>query len=162
VTVAAFEVLAARPCGDLLDVDVTVTCSTGTYVRALARDLGVSLGVGGHLTRLRRTRSGHYDLSQARTLDQLAEAAASPGNVASLVMPMASAAEAGFPSWRLTAEQARSLAFGSRLPGAGLPDGPVAAFSPEGSLVALVEQRGDLVKPLAVFTDPPAPGTQTP
>ncbi|HEV2372036.1 MAG TPA: tRNA pseudouridine(55) synthase TruB [Streptosporangiaceae bacterium] len=150
VTVAAFEVLTARCENDLLDVEVTVTCSSGTYVRALARDLGEALGVGGHLTRLRRRRVGHYDLSQARTLDQLAEAAASD-----LVMPMSVAAAAAFPSWHLTQDQARSLAFGSKLPGAGLPGGPVAALSPDGGLVALVEERAGVVRPVAVFAEPP-------
>jgi tRNA pseudouridine55 synthase len=73
VTVSAFDVLAVRrPAPDLLDLDVAVTCSTGTYVRALARDLGVELGVGGHLTALRRTRVGGFDLTAARTLDELA------------------------------------------------------------------------------------------
>lgn len=63
VTVSAFDVLDARRSGEVVDVDVTVTCSSGTYIRALARDLGAALGVGGHLTALRRTRVGPYDLS---------------------------------------------------------------------------------------------------
>ena len=74
VTVSAFDVLAVRrPTPDLLDLDVAVSCSTGTYVRALARDLGAALGVGGHLTALRRTRVGPFGLDEARTLDELAE-----------------------------------------------------------------------------------------
>ena len=74
VTVWSFTVQALRPApGDLLDVDVEVRCSSGTYIRALARDMGDALGVGGHLTRLRRTRVGPYDLSAAHGLDELAE-----------------------------------------------------------------------------------------
>ncbi len=74
VTVSRFEALAFRRVGELLDVDVTVECSSGTYVRALARDLGAALGVGGHLTALRRTRVGPFTLDVARTLDDLADA----------------------------------------------------------------------------------------
>src|SRR5205085_10815743 len=72
VTVRVFDVLAQRrPTPDLVDLDVHVECSSGTYVRALARDLGAALGVGGHLTALRRTRSGRFDLPTARTLKEL-------------------------------------------------------------------------------------------
>ena len=67
VTVHEFEVPDIRGQGDVIDVDAVVTCSSGTYIRALARDLGAGLGVGGHLTALRRTRVGPYDLSLART-----------------------------------------------------------------------------------------------
>ncbi|MGW2220149.1 tRNA pseudouridine(55) synthase TruB, partial [Nonomuraea sp. NPDC001684] len=73
VTVYGFDVLDIRAAGDVVDVDAVVTCSSGTYIRALARDLGAALGVGGHLTSLRRTRVGPYDLSLARGIDQLAE-----------------------------------------------------------------------------------------
>src|SRR5262249_60875365 len=73
VTVHEFTISDPRPAGPgLLDVTAAVRCSSGTYVRALARDLGESLGVGGHLTMLRRTRVGPYDLSQANGLDELA------------------------------------------------------------------------------------------
>ncbi len=71
VTVARFDVLTIRREGDLVDVDVVVDCSTGTYVRALARDLGVALEVGGHLTALRRTRVGPFGLELAHTLEEL-------------------------------------------------------------------------------------------
>ncbi len=74
VTVSMFAVEQLRPAGDVLDVDVRVTCSSGTYIRALARDLGAALGVGGHLIALRRTRVGPYLISQAVTLEQLAAA----------------------------------------------------------------------------------------
>ena len=93
--------------GELLDVDATVRCSSGTYIRALARDLGAALGTGGHLTRLRRTRVGGYRIEDARTLEQLA------GRFE--VLPLAQAAAAAFPSRTLTADEARRLAHGGRL-----------------------------------------------
>ena len=110
VTVYEFAVTGLRRTkGDgLLDLDATIRCSSGTYIRALARDLGAALGTGGHLTRLRRTRVGGYDLEQARTLDQLAERFE--------VLPLAQAASAAFPGRNLTADEARRLAHGGRLP----------------------------------------------
>jgi tRNA pseudouridine55 synthase len=134
---------AASTPGDLLDVDVEVRCSSGTYIRALARDMGDALGVGGHLTRLRRTRVGPYDLSAAHGLDELAEHLT--------VLPLAEAAAAAFGVRELTAEEARSLSHGGRLPGLGGPAGPVAAFGPDGTLIALVEEKDGVARPLAVF-----------
>ena len=97
MTVWSFTVQAVRPAaGDLLDVDVVVRCSSGTYIRALARDMGDALGVGGHLTRLRRTRVGPYDLSAAHGLDELADQLT--------VLPLAEAAAAAFPVRELTAD----------------------------------------------------------
>jgi tRNA pseudouridine55 synthase len=144
VTVRALDIVAVHRLGDLLDADVTVTCSSGTYIRALARDLGAALGVGGHLTVLRRTRVGPYRIGSARTLDQLA---------ASFEMiPLDDAAAAAFPRRDLTAEQARLVAHGGRLPGSGMPGpGPVAAFGPDGALIALLTEEGGQARPLAVF-----------
>jgi tRNA pseudouridine55 synthase len=133
---------AAAP-GDLLDVAVEVRCSSGTYVRALARDMGEALGVGGHLTRLRRTRVGPYDLRAAHTLDELADELT--------VLPLAEAAAAAFPARELTADETRSLSHGGRLPGAGAETGPVAAFGPDGTLIALVQEKDGVARPLAVF-----------
>lgn len=154
VTVARFEVGELRhvagPDGTpVVDVDVTVECSSGTYVRALARDLGAALGVGGHLTALRRTRVGGYGLEVARTLDELA---ATPDDVPLTVLPLADAARATFPVRDLTADEARALSYGQTI--ARDPDGPtgtVAAISPDGELVALVERRGPGVRPVLVF-----------
>jgi tRNA pseudouridine55 synthase len=143
VTVREFAVLDVRRHGDVIDVDASVSCSSGTYIRALARDLGASLGCGGHLTALRRTRVGPYDLSAARTLDQLAEKPE--------ILPMGEAVAAVFPRRDVTAEDARKVAHGGRLPAAGLGPGPVGVFAPDGTLLALVEERGGLAKPLAVF-----------
>jgi tRNA pseudouridine55 synthase len=152
VTVWSFTVQAVRPVpdsapgdrpGDLLDADVEVRCSSGTYIRALARDMGDALGVGGHLTRLRRTRVGPYDLSAAHELDELAARLT--------VLPLAEAAAAAFPVRELTDEQARSLSHGGRLPGLGGEAGPVAAFGPDGTLIALVQENDGVARPLAVF-----------
>ena len=143
VTVREFSVLAVRRQAGLLDADVRVTCSSGTYIRALARDLGAALGTGGHLTRLRRTRVGPYREDDARTLGQLAEALD--------VRPLAEAAAAAFPRLDVTAEQAEQLAHGGRLPARGLGEGPAAAFGPDGSFIALVTEEADVCRPLAVF-----------
>ena len=153
VTVREFTVTAIRPAGDLLDVDVTVRCSSGTYIRALARDLGHELGTGGHLTRLRRTRVGGYGLEGAQTLEQLAERFE--------VLPLAQAASAAFPRRDLSAEEARRLAHGGRLAPAGpgaapavaaTPEHPTAAYAPDGSLVALLTEQHGQARPLVVFS----------
>ena len=143
VTVHGFTVTGVRRDGDLIDVDATVSCSSGTYIRALARDLGASLGCGGHLTRLRRTRVGPYDLGRARTLDELA------GKLE--ILPMNEAVAAAFPRRDVSADDARKVAHGGRLPAVGLGPGPVGVFDPDGALLALVEERGGAAKPLAVF-----------
>jgi tRNA pseudouridine55 synthase len=147
VTVRMFTIGALRPAGDLLDVDVSVTCSSGTYIRALARDLGAALGVGGHLTMLRRTRVGPYDLSAAHGLDDLAASLA--------LIPLAQAAADAFPSRQLTGEQAAALSHGGMLtvpgPAPGGGAGPVAAFGPDGTFIALVTEERGRARPLAVF-----------
>jgi tRNA pseudouridine55 synthase len=143
VTVSTFAVSAVRRAGDVLDVDVSVVCSSGTYVRALARDLGAALGVGGHLTALRRTRVGPYALADARTLESLASRFD--------VLPLADAVRRAFPARSVSAEQARVVAHGGRLAGAGL-GGPVGVFGPDGEVLALVEERNGLAHPLVVFS----------
>ncbi|MBV6702149.1 tRNA pseudouridine(55) synthase TruB [Kitasatospora aureofaciens] len=143
---------AAEDGTPVIDLDVTVECSSGTYIRALARDLGAGLGVGGHLTALRRTKVGPYSVESARTLEQL-EAAVTSGSAAGLeVMPIADAAAAAFPRWDLDAGQAEKLSHGARLkaPGLGV-DGPIAVFGPDGRFLALVEETGGQAKPVAVF-----------
>jgi tRNA pseudouridine55 synthase len=147
VTVREFTVHDIRRDGGLLDADVSVTCSSGTYIRALARDLGTALGTGGHLTRLRRTRVGGYREEQARGLDDLA--------AAFTVLPLAQAAAAAFPRLDVPAEQAARLAHGGRLPApaaATAGDGPVAAFGPDGTFIALLTEEAGGYRPLAVFT----------
>ncbi|MFD7996525.1 tRNA pseudouridine(55) synthase TruB [Streptomyces mexicanus] len=150
VTVSSFRVHDVRDAvaedgTPVLDLVVSVVCSSGTYIRALARDLGADLGVGGHLTALRRTRVGPYRLDGARTLDQLQQELA--------IMPIAQAAAAAFPRWDVDARRARLLTNGVRLE---MPDeyagrGPVAVFDPEGRFLALVEAHRGKAKSLAVF-----------
>jgi tRNA pseudouridine55 synthase len=139
VTVSRFDVLARR--GD--DIDVAVTCSTGTYVRALARDVGAALGVGAHLTALRRTRIGGVRIDDARTLDQLAAEFA--------VVPLASALTTAFPVRVLTDEEVFRVARGQRIEVAEMGPGPVAALAGDGTAVALLEQRDGGVRSLVVF-----------
>jgi tRNA pseudouridine55 synthase len=246
VTIYEFRVTASRREGDFLDVDATVRCSSGTYIRALARDLGRALGTGGHLTALRRTAVGPYTLTQAHTLETLetkntsperplvspAPQATSPdlaggaapeaqpagtsmeartaaeSSGAPWVTPLAEAAAAAFPRLDLTAADARRLAQGARLPlpaswpggtqgpnrtgpaahkatSSGLvarrdnddsalsaarperegaaggvpavresaPGTPIAAFDPDGTLVALVTAEAGRLRSLAVFVD---------
>ncbi|WP_353809437.1 tRNA pseudouridine(55) synthase TruB [Agromyces sp. SYSU T00194] len=146
VTVHAFEVEAERRGEGWIDLDVVVDCSSGTYIRALARDLGAGLGVGGHLTRLRRTRVGPFDVADAVVL---ADDTDVPG---ALIAP-ADAASRVLPRVDVDAVQATDLGHGKRVaidPGAR---GPFAAVDPVGRLVAIVERRGGA---LAVVTGFPA------
>jgi tRNA pseudouridine55 synthase len=143
VTVYDFAVRAVRRTGERIDVDASITCSSGTYIRALARDLGAALGTGGHLTALRRTRVGPYDLSMAKTIEQLTERLD--------VLPLADAVAAAFPRRDVSADDARRIAHGVRLPSVGLGPGPVGVFGPDGALLALVEEQGPVARSLAVF-----------
>ncbi|MFI2752724.1 tRNA pseudouridine(55) synthase TruB [Cellulomonas sp. P22] len=156
VTVSRFTLDAVRPVPAgtdgpaALDLDVTVVCSSGTYIRALARDLGARLGVGGHLTALRRTRVGGYPIAIARTLDELAEW---PADTPLDVLPLADAARATFPVRDLTPAEATALSFGKRIDADTVRSepGPVAALAPDGELVALLETRGAHACPTLVF-----------
>jgi tRNA pseudouridine55 synthase len=145
VTVSRFEATEFRPDAELgvFDVDVEVTCSSGTYIRALARDVGTALGVGGHLAALRRTRVGAFDLSSARTLTDL--------ETDFTLTPLDDVAASTFARRDLDAEEALALSHGAKLPASGMGGEPVAAFGPDGALVALLEDRGDTARALAVF-----------
>lgn len=138
VTVHELVVTAVR--GD--ELDVSVRCSSGTYIRAIARDLGARLGVGGHLTALRRTAVGPYDLSVARTLDELADDVS--------LLPIADAARAVFPALDLDEAHAADVRYGRALDLelAGL----TAVFAPGGQFLALYEPRGGVARAVAVFT----------
>lgn len=133
-----------RPAPELLDVDVAVECSSGTYVRALARDLGAALGVGGHLTALRRTRVGPFTLAQARTLDELA-AAGDP-----VTLPLTEAVRSAFPGRPVSDAEARELSFGRTLEARGIA-GVHGAFAADGSVVALLREQDGRARPVLVF-----------
>ncbi len=152
VTVTSFTVREVRGLGtDLVDLDVTVVCSSGTYIRALARDLGAGLGVGGHLTALRRTRVGPYTLDGARSVDEIETVYQTEGTEAFTVTPIADAAADTFPRWDVDAEQERLITTGVRIAWPGHEAGPVAAFGPDGRFLALVEEKNDRIKILAGF-----------
>ena len=157
VTVSSFLVHSVHeteaedgtPVTDLL---VSVVCSSGTYIRALARDLGAGLGVGGHLTALRRTRVGPYKLDRARTLEELQAAVDDPEGDGVPIMPLGYAAAAAFTRWDVAEAQSRQLLNGARIPMPSFEgEGPVAAFGPDGTFLALVENQGGRAKSLAVF-----------
>ncbi|WP_431942070.1 tRNA pseudouridine(55) synthase TruB [Micromonospora marina] len=136
VTVSRLDVRAIRrDVPDVVDVDVDVTCSSGTYIRALARDAGAALGVGGHLTALRRTAVGGFTLAEAATLDQLEERAPDVVN-----LPLDAAAGRFFPRRDATADETRVLSHGGPLSPAGIT-GPYAVFDPAGGLIAIVSER---------------------
>lgn len=156
-----------------LDVDVRVACSAGTYIRALARDLGEALGVGGHLTRLRRTRVGRYRAEDPRTVTAHTEQRtfttrdgqtvtrsravldASGDELAARALPMVEAASAAMPVIEVSDAQAADLRFGRRIRVAGATSrgGRLAAVVPERhDLVAIVEPCGrGMAKPVTVF-----------
>ncbi|ROQ63932.1 tRNA pseudouridine synthase B [Rathayibacter sp. PhB152] len=146
VTVSAFDVLERREADGFLDLDVRVTCSSGTYIRALARDLGAALGVGGHLTVLRRTAVGPFRVAGAGVIDELDVPAA-------LLTPTAVAGEL-FPLLHLDAGEAVDLANGKRIP---VPEafagakGLLAAVGPGERLVGLAERRGAALKSVVNF-----------
>jgi tRNA pseudouridine55 synthase len=144
VTVSVFEARAARGAGLAFDVDVHVACSTGTYVRALARDLGSALGVGGHLTMLRRTRVGAFTVADARTVEEL--------DREFVLLPIAEAARSSFAGLDVDDDVAQDVRYGRKLPGFDTGQaGPVALFAGDGEFLALYEQRGDVARPVAVF-----------
>ena len=156
VTIEAIDVLGLRRGENgegvpLIDLEVRVDCSSGTYVRAIARDLGAALGVGGHLTALRRTAVGPFSVGDAATPDALAE-----DGVATRMLAPAEAAARLFPTVRLTEEEARDLGDGKRpAPGAGrLPAGRVAALAPDGRLVGIAEPAGERLRVVVNFPTP--------
>ena len=143
VRIDRFEILAIRREGSFVDLDVEVDCSSGTYIRALARDLGGALGVGGHLTALRRTRVGGYGLDHARTLDELAEHPL-------LSYTLDEACLLAFPRRDITTEEADDASHGRPLPAARI-DGVYAAADSDGRVIALLEDKGSRTKSIVVI-----------
>lgn len=154
ITVTEFLVHELRRGGapglEHVDLDVTVSCSTGTYIRALARDLGQALGVGGHLTALRRTRVGDFELTEARTMESLTEEFA--------MVPLGPAIARSFPRIDVSREDATLISYGGRinteLINTELNAGPYGVFDPEGQPLALMEPQDGQLRPLVVFVDP--------
>ena len=125
------------------EVDIRVRCSSGTYIRAIARDLGAALGVGGHLTALRRTAVGRFDLEHARSLDELADELG--------LVPIADAARLTFPAVDLDEAQTTDVRVGRSLD-ITLPEtGEHALFAPDGEFLALYEPTDTGARPVAVF-----------
>lgn len=130
--------------GQLVEVEVELVCSSGTYVRAIARDLGAALGVGGHLTRLRRSRVGRVGIEECRTLDEL-EQLADP-----VSLPLDAAVARLFPRREATAVEAARLGHGGHLDPAGIT-GTYGVFAPDGAVVALVAESGGAARPVVVL-----------
>lgn len=155
VTVSRFDVLAMRHTSlddgsAVLDLDVEVDVSSGTYVRALARDLGVSLEVGGHLTALRRTRVGSFLVTDCNPLPDLADMATGPQGLP--IVPLADAARAALPTRTLTSDEAVAVSHGRPLGSSGSGEAAVAAFGPDGHLVAVIDETGPQARSHVVFT----------
>lgn len=144
VTIMAIRVLRL----DLPDVEFEVDCSSGTYIRAIARDVGEALGVGGHLSELRRTRVGRFDVGEALPSDLLDDHQAARER---LVSP--AAAVAHLPSRRLDERELTAIGHGQAVAaGGGLPmGGSVALLDPAGELAAIAERQGDVLRPRKVF-----------
>jgi tRNA pseudouridine55 synthase len=145
VLVSRFERLATpRRHEGWCDLEVVVECSSGTYVRALARDLGELLGVGGHLTALRRTRVGPFEVGGAIGL---AELAALPEPV---TLPLPTAIAAAMPVRRLSAADARELGFGRAIAAVGI-EGTYGGLAEDGSAVALLTESDGRARPVLGF-----------
>lgn len=164
VTVFSLDVGAVRSFPDAVEADIRVHCSSGTYIRSIARDVGAALGVGGHLTALRRDSAGPFTAAEARTLEELAAekdaalasapAGADPRGVApGLSLDLDAAMVRCFPVREVTEEQGAALSLGKWLDPVGT-DGVVAAVTPSGHAVALLEEKGK--RAASVFVARPA------
>jgi tRNA pseudouridine55 synthase len=143
VTVYRFDLLATRRAADHIELDAIVECSSGTYVRALARDLGAGLGVGGHLSALRRTTVGPFNVAKARTLEALEE---KPG----LSLDLDAAVAAAFPRRDVDRATARAVQFGQAVPGAGI-EGTYGVFDPDGRVIALAADAEGVTRSVVVL-----------
>ncbi|MFD9895312.1 tRNA pseudouridine(55) synthase TruB [Amycolatopsis sp. NPDC059027] len=143
VSVYRFDLLATRREEDRIELDAVVECSSGTYVRALARDLGAGLGAGGHLQALRRTTVGPFTLAKARTLDQLEDKP-------ELSLDLDAAVAAAFPRRDLDAATARAIRHGQRIPAAGIK-GTYGLFAPDGRVLALAADEEGVARSVVVL-----------
>mgnify|MGYP000087136901 FL=1 len=153
ITIFRFEItgeprLVTEGENSFFDFDAIIDCSSGTYIRALARDLGSALGVGGHLTALRRTKIGSYLIEQAQDLEGLTAEKLS-------VLPIEEAATQQFSVRELSDQEVIDLRHGKRLKVVAETEiAPTAAIAADGSLVAMLTKSGNAAKSLVVF----APG----
>jgi len=143
ITISALEILEIRRLGARMEIDIDVTCSAGTFIRAIARDLGSDLQVGGHLSALRRTRVAGFPISQAITFDDLKAQAFTP-------LELADVARSTFQVRELTLDEVLELSFGRPLL-ANPADAIFAALSPDNRLIALLKNGSEKAKPIAVF-----------
>jgi tRNA pseudouridine55 synthase len=147
VTISSIDVHDITRQADRIDVAVEVVCSTGTFIRAIARDLGSELGVGGHLIELRRTRVGPFGIDRAIALDDV-----TPG----ALLPLNDIAPACFPTWIVDETAARAVRLGQRIAwtGPSTEDGPVAIVDADGVFLALAGNDEGSARYLAVFAEP--------
>ena len=143
VTIHEFVIHAIRSLGDVIDVDVTVRCSSGTYIRAIARDLGAALGVGGHLTALRRTASGAFTIADAQPLPEI------EGSVT--LTPLKTVLEREYHVVQLDAATAQQVRHGMRIPVTNAPTGLCGLLDEDGAVIALSEAVNGVWKHAAVF-----------
>jgi len=143
VTITQLDILAVRHLDVTTEVDVEVTCSAGTFIRAIARDLGEALKVGGHLSALRRTRVAGFSEKDAVSFQDLKDQRFSPLNLADV-------ARTTFSVRELSVEEVKELSFGRPLSENGTTS-ITAAMSPDNRLIALLKDDGKHAKPIAVF-----------
>ena len=143
ITISALDILEIRHLGARIEIDIDVTCSAGTFIRAIARDLGDDLQVGGHLSVLRRTRVAGFPISQAISFEDLKAQSFSP-------LQLADVARATFQVRELALDEVQELSFGRPL-SVNATEAIYAALSPDDRLIALLKNESGKAKPIAVF-----------
>ena len=143
ITISSLEVLDIRRTGARIEIDIDVTCSAGTFIRAIARDLGSELAVGGHLSALRRTRVAGFSLDQAISFESLK-------GQGFTTLEIADVARQTFPVRELALDEVAELSFGRPLTSSAGED-IFAALSPDNRLIALLQNESGKAKPIAVF-----------
>jgi len=143
ITISSLDILEIRRVKLRIEVDIDVTCSAGTFIRAIARDLGSDLKVGGHLSALRRTRVAGFPISQAISFDELKAQTFTP-------LALSDVARATFEVRELGLDEVSELSFGRPLV-SNSSDQIFAALSPDDRLIALLKNESGKAKPIAVF-----------
>jgi len=143
VTISNLEILEIRRIADRIEVDIDVTCSAGTFIRAIARDCGAALGVGGHLNKLRRTRVAGFGLDHTVSITALKAQDFTP-------LSMADVARATFAVRTVNPDEATELSFGRALTANGNNE-ITAAISPTDEVLALLQNKEGKALPIAVF-----------